>query len=43
MKAAGYDRWIILNPFEKTASNEIIEEVKDNPDKNVTGLIFETN
>lgn len=43
MKALGYEKWIILNPFEKTYSNEIIEEIKNNPDKNVTGLIFETN
>jgi hypothetical protein len=43
MKALGYNQWIILNPFDKTASNEIIDEVKNNPDKNVTGLIFETN
>lgn len=43
MKAAGYDKWIILNPFDSTYSNEIIDEVKNNPDRNVTGLIFETN
>lgn len=43
MRDAGYNSWIILNPFDKTDSSEIIDEIRNNPDKNVTGLIFETN
>lgn len=43
LKAQGITKWIILNPFEKNASNEIIDQIKNNPDQNVTGLIFETN
>ena len=42
-KAEGYDQWIIINPFDSTYSNQIIEEVKNNNDSDVTGLIFETN
>ena len=38
-----YVKWIILNPFQTANSNDIIDEIKDKPDKNVTGLIFETN
>ena len=36
-------KWIILNPFDSKDSNEIIDDVKNNATKNVTGLIFETN
>ena len=36
-------KWIILNPFEQDYSNEIIDDIKNNATKNVTGLIFETN
>lgn len=43
MKDAGKDKWIIINPFDSTYSNQIIEEVKNKNDSNVTGLIFETN
>jgi hypothetical protein len=43
MREAGFNSWIILNPFDKTDSSAIIDEVRNNPDKNVTGLIFETN
>ena len=43
LKAEGYEKWIILNPFDSDNSNEIIDDVKNDPDKNVTGLIFETN
>lgn len=36
-------KWILLNPFDQSHSNEIIDTIKNNPDMNVTGLIFETN
>lgn len=40
---AGIFNWIIMNPFKSEDSNEIIDDIKNDRDKNVTGLIFETN
>lgn len=39
----GLFNWIIMNPFKSESSNEIIDDIKNDRDKNVTGLIFETN
>ena len=38
-----YHKWIILNKFNQDKSNAIIDDVNNTADKNVTGLIFETN
>jgi len=39
----GFFNWFIMNPFKSESSNEIIDDIKNDRDKNVTGLIFETN